>query len=242
MILCSWPLPFRGCAASETRCHLPGAVGQGYSDVIILRSWTAAKRVPSTWRGRATHKAASSSGCGSWDGWLRVNDSLTPGCALCHFCLLPNRTCPHGCGRKNSAVCGEACDATRNRFHRPDASQTHGRGATEATVRIAAHRSASHGASLAAETRLRRKSREQPVLGLCSQGQQRAACFKARLVFPWCGRCTDVVQWVRGRRRRNFREWLVDKAHQKGGEGANGRDATNRGLHCQPRPTCLGLI
>lgn len=34
----------------------------------------------------------------------------------------------------------------------------------------------------------------------------------------------------------------MDRAHQKGGEGANGRDATNRGIHHQPRPTCLGLI
>lgn len=97
----------------------------------------------------------------------------------------PKPDLAHTAVAENSAVCGEACDATRNRFHRPDASQTHGSSATEteATVRIAVHRSASHGASLAAETMLRRKSREQPVLGLRSQGQQSAACFKARLVF-----------------------------------------------------------
>lgn len=79
----------------------------------------------------------------------------------------PKPDLAHTAVAEKSAVCGDACDATRNRFHRPDASQTHGSGATEATVR---HRIASHGASLGAETMLRRKNRVQPVLGLRSQG------------------------------------------------------------------------
>lgn len=50
-------------------------------------------------------------------------------------------------------------------------------------MRIAVYRSAWHGASPAAETMLRRKSREQPVPGLRSHGRHNAACFKARPVF-----------------------------------------------------------
>lgn len=147
-------------------------VGQGHSDANILRSWTVpAQRVSSTWRREATHKAASSSGCGSWDGWLRVNDSLTPGCALCHFCLLPNRTLPTRPWQKILL-----CAAKRaTRLVIGSIGQTHPRHTAAARQKQLCALlciAVSHGASLAAETMLRRKNREQPVLGFAARGSR----------------------------------------------------------------------
>ncbi|KAL6897074.1 hypothetical protein GGI43DRAFT_106511 [Trichoderma evansii] len=175
-------------ALRRRRCHLPGVVGQGHILIYCADAKAPAKLVPSTWRRGATHKAASSSGCGSWDGWLRVNDSLTPGCALCHFCLLPNRTLPTRLWQK-ILLCA-AMRATRLVIG--SIGQTQPRHTAAARQK---QRSASHGASLAAETMLRRKSCVQPVLGLRSQGQQSAACFKARVVsmaWPLDGRRGSV--------------------------------------------------
>lgn len=147
----------------------------------------------------------------------------------------PKPDVAHTAVAENSAVCGDACDATRNRFHRPDATQTHSSGTTEA-------RCASHGASLAAETMLRRKSCVQPVFGLRSQGQQRAACFKARvvsMVWPLGGRRGSVGEGG-GEDAISGSGWWI-RLIKRGERGRMGA-ATNRGIHRQPRPTCLGLI
>lgn len=98
---------------------------------------------------------------------------------MCHFCLLPNRTLPTRLWQK-ILLCA-AMRATRLVIG--SIGQTQPRHTAAARQK---HRCASHGASLAAETMLRRKSCVQPVLGLRSQGQQSAACFKARVVSMVC--------------------------------------------------------
>lgn len=124
-----------------------------------------------------------------WDGWLRVNDSLTPGCALCHFCLLPNRTLPTRLWQKILL-----CAAKRaTRLVIGSIGQTHPRHTAAARqkqrcARSASHRIASHSASLAAETMLRRKRREQPVLGFAARGSR--ARRVSRLVLLSMGRTT----------------------------------------------------
>lgn len=108
----------------------------------------------------------------------------------------PKPDVAHTAVAENSAVCGDACDATRNRFHRPDKP----RHTAAARQKHDAHHS---GASLAAETMLRRTScADRPWASQPGATERRV--FQSSCCFHGGRWMEDVVQRVRGAAKTQF--------------------------------------